>query len=303
MRKNQASSLTNQISRIISVCCKKDSNVWEIAHKRIIEYIDAKEYIVIVPDLDLSFFRAITVNPYQVISEENYTVFFRELLRSALPIKQSHQYGWYLQQFIKLSAINSSDQDEFVLIWDADTIPLKKIDFFLQSQLLNYYIGNEHNQPYFNTINRLTGLNKIVDFSFIAQCFPIKVRWMHEFCQLIEAKHQTDWISAILKSIDFNDPNGFSEYETLGTFLTHTHPNEIAYLRRPWCRLGNSLIGHPVFLNRYISKNLPLKFDYISFEKWDRKKFYFLKVAIPYFFRITILMGLINLINKLRKIS
>jgi cytochrome c biogenesis factor len=79
------------------------------------------------------------------------------------------------------------------------------------------------------------------------------------------------------------------------------YPNEIAYSKRPWHRLGNSLIGHPAFLDRYISKNLPMKYDYISFEKWDRMKPFFFKVTIPYFFRITMPMIWIKLVRQLSK--
>jgi hypothetical protein len=288
-QKNNTHSTTahKKIDKVVSVCSKKDAETWAIAHKKVLEHINASHYHVIVPDQDVLFFELITTKPYQVISELIYLEIFQERLLKALPKHQRHQYGWYLQQFIKLSVIEKSPPNEVILVWDADTIPIQKLEFVNEHCKLIYYSGNEHHQPYFDCINRLAEQKKIIDFSFISQCFPMRSEWMHEFCDYIENKHEVSWIQAILNSIDFNEGNGFSEYETLGTFLTHKHPDQIVITQRKWHRLGNSLIGHPAFLNRYISKNKVLKFDYMSFEKWDRIKPYFFKVTIPYFFLIT----------------
>jgi hypothetical protein len=278
---------SKKIDKVVSVCCKKDSETWLIAHKKILEHVSASKYLLIVPDQDVHFFKLITTKPYQVISESIYLGVFQEELLKKLPKQQRHQYGWYLQQFIKLAVIEKSPPNEVILVWDADTIPIQKLEFINEHRKLIYYIGNEHHQPYFDCISRLADQKKIVDFSFISQCFPMRAEWMHEFCNYIESKHEVSWMKAILNSIDFNEGNGFSEYETLGTFLTHKYLDQMIISKRQWHRLGNSLIGHPAFINRYISKNKALKFDYMSFEAWDRTKLYFFKVTIPYFFMIT----------------
>lgn len=275
------------IEKVISVCSKKDAEVWEICHKKILSNIAANHYVVIVPEAEVPFFKSVTSYPYEVISESIHSSFLKNL-RTHLPANQLHQYGWYLQQLIKLAAIHAMGKDQIALIWDADTIPVKALEFINSSNQLVYYQGTEHHQPYFDCIKRLTGLEKLVDFSFIAQCFPIKAGWLHEFFDDLEKKHDTTWDKAILNQIDFNEGNGFSEYETLGTYISHKYSTQIFYSKRPWYRLGNSLIGHPAFLDAYIKKNKSLKYDFISFEKWDRIKPYFFKVTIPYFLKITI---------------
>lgn len=289
-----------KIDKVVSVCCKKDAETWVVAHKKVLEHICASQYFLIVPDQDVHFFKLITTKPYQVISESIYLGLFQEELLKALPKHQRHQYGWYLQQFIKLAVIEKSPPNEVILIWDADTIPIQKLEFINEQSNLIYYAGNEHHQPYFDCIARLADQKKIVNFSFISQCFPMRSEWMHEFCNYIENKHAVSWTQAMLNSIDFNEGNGFSEYETLGTFLTHQHLDQIVISKREWHRLGNSLIGHPAFLNRYISKNKVLKFDYMSFERWDRIKPYFFKVTIPYFFTITVPHKVVYLFRKLQ---
>jgi hypothetical protein len=275
------------IEKVISVCSKKDAEVWEICHKKILSNITAKHYVVIVPEVEVDFFKSITSNPYEVISESTYSSSFNSL-RAFLPKNQVHQYGWYLQQLIKLAAIQEMSEEQIALIWDADTVPVQPLEFMNKNNQLIYYQGTEHHQPYFDCIKQLTGLEKIVNFSFIAQCFPIRVEWLHRFFGELEKKHATTWNKAILSQIDFNGGNGFSEYETLGTFISHYYENQICYSERPWLRLGNSLIGHAAFLDDYIHKNKPIKYDFISFEKWDRIKPYFFKVTIPYFFKITL---------------
>ncbi|MCF8196407.1 MAG: DUF6492 family protein [Polynucleobacter sp.] len=302
-QENDIHSTTAQkkVDKVVSVCCKKDAETWVIAHKKVLENINASQYLLIVPDQDVHYFKLITRKPYQVISELIYLELFQDKLLKALPKQQSHQYGWYLQQFIKLAVIEKSPPNEVILVWDADTIPIQKLEFINEYCKLIYYTGNEHHQPYFDCIARLSDQKKIVDFSFISQCFPMRSEWMHEFCYYIENIHEVNWIQAILNSIDFNEGNGFSEYETLGTFLTHKHIDQIVITKRKWHRLGNSLIGHPAFLNRYISKNKVLKFDYMSFEKWDRIKLYFFKVTIPYFFTVTAPKKIVYLFRKFQE--
>ena len=285
------------LEKVISVCSKKDAEVWQICHKKVLSNIAANHYVVIVPEAEVPFFKSITLYPYEVISESIYSSFLHNL-RAHLPAKQLHQYGWYLQQLIKLAAVNEMGAEQIALIWDADTVPIKPLEFINSNNQLIYYQGVEHHQPYFDCIRRLTGLEKIVDFSFIAQCFPIKAGWLHKFFSDLENRHATSWDKAILGQIDFDGGNGFSEYETLGTYLSHKYGQEISPTKRPWYRLGNSLIGHVAFLDGNINKNKLLNYDFISFEKWDRIKPYFFKVTIPYFLKITIPTFLKNCLSN-----
>jgi hypothetical protein len=191
-----------------------------------------------------------------------------------------------LQQFIKISAAKDSIKDAVVLIWDADTVPIKKIDFITQDGKLIYYKGVEHHQPYFDFIYRLLGLEKKVDFSFIAQCFALKASWLQELCDELENKYGVHWIDALLNSIDFNEGNGFSEYELLGTYFSYTHKNSMSFVDKKWLRLGNSKVGHVSFLNQQLIQGPLSEFDFLSFEAWDKMKPYFWKVQLPYFFKV-----------------
>ena len=274
------------INKLISVCCLKDIEAWEITSRFMIQNIVADEYQVIVPDHEINEFIKRSPRQFQVIGESRYTNQFKAQLLKRLPESKKSQFGWYLQQFIKLLAAKDSDPEAIVLIWDADTAPIKKMEFINAEGKVIYYKSTEHHLPYFETIQKLTGLEKIVPFSFIAQCFPIKVLWLNEFCAELEKKYQLPWVDAILSQIDFDAMNSFSEYETLGTYISHHHANEVVYSDRPWWRLGNSLLNHVAFLSPKKAQELSAQYDFISFEKWERVKPYFFKVSLPYFFKI-----------------
>lgn len=274
------------IDEVISVCCLKDIEAWSVTSRFILKNISSRRYKVIVPDNEISSFLKFSPPEFEVIGESKYTNQFREKLLKRLPENKKDQFGWYLQQFIKLLAIKDNDPNAIALIWDADTAPIQPIELISADGKIQYYKGTEHHDPYFETIRKLLDLQKIVNFSFIAQCFPLKVKWLNELCAEIENKSKMPWIDTVLNQINFNEGNAFSEYETLGTFISHRYPNEIIYIDRPWWRLGNSLINHVAFLSDKRAKELSTTYDFISFEKWERAKPYLLKVTIPYFFKI-----------------
>jgi len=275
-----------QISQLISVCCLKDIEAWQITSNFMVRNIAANEYRVIVPDREIAEFQKKSPSQFKIIGESRYTDQFKDRLLNLLPQDKKSQFGWYLQQFIKLHAIKDNAADAVVLIWDADTAPINQLEFINPEGKLIYYTSTENHEPYFQTIRKLTGLNKIVSFSFIAQCFPVKVSWLNELCSELEKKFKMSWIEALLSQIDFANPNSFSEYETLGTFISHHHADQVIYSDRPWWRLGNTLLNHVAFLSSKKATELSKQYDFISFEKWERAKPYFIKVSIPYFFKI-----------------
>lgn len=259
------------ISEVICVCSWGDAPTWEKAAGRIVRNISARHYKLLVPDSELDRFRAITPSAIQVLPESLYLGDIASRLNSAIPPERMARRGWYLQQFIKIAAARAADPDDVVLIWDADTVPLKPLRFIDEAGRVLYYRGSEHHLPYFTLIRDLLGLERKVDFSFIAQCFPLRVRWLHELCGELEQRYNSTWYEAIISRIDFSQDSGFSEYETMGTYIAHHHPQEIAFSSASWWRFGNRLVGDITLLTDRKAKALSRKFDFLSFEKWERK--------------------------------
>lgn len=258
------------LQNVISVCSIDDIHAWKSASPRIIQNIYSKNYTVIVPSKDLKAFAECTPSNFSVISEDEYvsTAFAMQLReRTAASTVGIRRYGWYLQQFIKLSALERTPNREVSLIWDADTVPLKRLTYEKAGKIL-FYKGDEYHKPYFKVIASLLGLQKTNPFSFIAQCLPCRGSWAKDLFRTIEDRTQKSWKEGILDFIDFNELSGFSEYETVGTFVASNYPKDFAILDNRWCRWGNGLIGSIDNL-RLCEGVLRLRYDFISFEKWN----------------------------------
>jgi hypothetical protein len=259
----------NIVSKVVCVCSLKDLHVWRTAVKYINKNIPAKDYVVIVPDAEVDLFLNNTPGSVRVEAESHYIGSLKECLKQVAPAENHDRIGWYLQQFIKLAALQQSQDSDVILIWDADTVPLKPLFFGNANGALTYYKSHEYHRPYFHVTEKLLGMQRMVDYSFIAQSFVIKGRWAREFFDYIEARSNKHWRDAIIEQIDWRDGSGFSEYETMGTFLSHTHASEMHAVESKWLRRGNGVIGSVDNLERTFSKILLKKYDFVSFEQWD----------------------------------
>ncbi|MBF0162168.1 MAG: hypothetical protein HQL88_07760, partial [Magnetococcales bacterium] len=258
------------LAKVVSLCCARDSRVWQRSSPWIVRHIVAASYEVLVPDQEVEAFRAITPSPFVVVGESHYLQ-ERGMAWVMARLPPGHgRPGWYLQQFLKIAAACSAAAEEVVLIWDADTIPLKPLSFVQADGRLIYYKSDEHHPPYFKTIRNLLGLEKKVDFSFIAQCFAIRSGWAQAFCDEVARRSGLHWMEGIIKSLDFEDFFCFSEYESLGTFLTHHHPAELHFSDSPWQRFGSSRVGPLESLSEERLQSLADRYDYITFEWWDQ---------------------------------
>ena len=260
-----------KISRVYCCCAISDIEVWAVASKFIPKYIEADSYYVVVPDSDAPAFRWVTDSRFSVVPESIYTTRFEAALASAIEKHGSARFGWYIQQFIKIAAMASGNPDDYVLIWDADTIPVRKISFFSQDGKILFYTGSEHHKPYFKCIERLTGLAKAIPESFIAQCLLGKAGWAAEFLDLVQDRFGKDPFQAIIDATDLSEKSGFSEYETLGTFFFSKYKDQIAPSERKWERNGYSLLGSCQNLEALYSRFLLRNADFVAFEKWDLK--------------------------------
>jgi hypothetical protein len=274
----EMSKVTTSIDEVISVCSAKDLDVWTVASKNIVQFIPAARYTVIVPDSQVDLFASVTCAPYQVKPESSFVGNIKERIAQTLSAENQDRVGWYLQQFVKISAILAHDDQDIVLIWDADTVPLKSLEFIDQNGRLIYYKGSEFRKSYFEFIERALGLKRNQDFSFIAQSLVAKVVWVRELFQFLESKTQKPWPEAVLAFLDPKEPAGFAEFETLGTWFWQNHRSEMVISDRPWQRNGLSLVGNPLKLSKSTWLGLSKAFDFVSFELWDevvglRKRF------------------------------
>lgn len=258
------------IAEVISVCSSKDIDAWTVAAKKVVQFIKADSYLVIVPNKEVELFSKVTCAPYKVKSESDYVGDAKVKIAQALDCTNQHRVGWYLQQFVKIAAVLTHQDDEVVLIWDADTVPLKHLDFVDTQGHLVYYQGEEYRKSYFDFLERALHLKRTQNFSFIAQSLVMRVSWVRELLKDLERNAQLPWMDAILSYVDPFEPAGFAEFETIGTWIWHHHRNEIVISDRPWYRNGFSLVGNPLALSDSVCRGLAKRYDFISFEAWDQ---------------------------------
>lgn len=156
--------------------------------------------------------------------------------------------GWYFQQFLKMGFALSQYAKDYYLIWDADTIPTSKIDFFSKDGKMFICPKSENHRPYFDTVRNLLNLEKIVDFSFIAEHMIISRKYMIELIEDIAKKGSSDdfWFKIVIDSIDPTFSQGFSEFETYGTFLSHYYSSKYSLRKLRTMRHAGKLFGNSI---------------------------------------------------------
>lgn len=273
-----------KIRRVVSVCAIQDVNVWRITAPRVLKYIDSYEYILICPDNQISDFMPVTPAGWKIIGESLFDSSFNlKKIDDLVTGENKSRAGWLFQQFLKINAIidHQLNNDDLVLIWDADTVPLRKLEFTNSTTgTIEYYYfdtethGTVNHQPYFTTIKKLLGLEKMLKASFIAQCFPTKVGWARETVSAICNSSNQTYIERVLNNIPGISGAEFSEYETMGTWNYAKHYDSISFKRRNnWSRNGTRLLGSRLdgYFTDFFLWVFSINYDFVAFEKWQRK--------------------------------
>lgn len=177
--------------------------------------------------------------------------------------------GWYFQQFLKLGFASSSYCKNYYLSWDADTIPLHEIDFFDKNGKPFFAMKHEYNKPYFITIKNLLGIERQVEFSYIAEHMLFKKEYVLE---LINAINQSKisgkyWFEKIINATDYEAskrPEMFSEFETYGNFVEYCHHGSYSYRQLNTFREAGYISGR--FINKRILSGMAFDLDTASFE-------------------------------------
>ena len=135
---------------------------------------------------------------------------------------------WYYQQVLKITfVINFVNKTKKpIIIWDADTIILKKILFFKNNNSINYGTTSEFHKAYYKTNKNLLNNQPRYFISSLAQFISIttsEAKFLIKRLSKIKKKRKKigEWITdVIFKSVvsAHQNYNGsmFSEYELIG---------------------------------------------------------------------------------------
>lgn len=241
----------------------------------LVRNVKPRHIYVITPKDNFPFFERLQNNCPIMMLDENDVIPEVNLQSIAEFIANAGQNparaGWYFQQFLKMSTCFLPDITDHYLIWDADTIMLKPIQFLNEKNQTLIKPSSEYHQPYFETYEKLLGKTRNVDFSFISEHFFIKSAYMKELIQAIEehASSKRHWVWNIMNAVqpEHLSGAGFSEYETYGNFVNTVHPETFVLRPLKTIRYGARKFG-PI-PNRYDLYRLSLSHSYASFESWD----------------------------------
>lgn len=220
-------------------------------------------------------------------------------------IGDNRRAGWYFQQFLKMGYALKTKSDSYV-VFDSDLIILNKRNFKEDDKFI-FYKKIEYHKPYFETMNKLLGLNKIFPFSFICEHMIINTMIMRELINEIEQNTHSDyaWWENILNAINKEDLPfaGFSEFETYGTYALSKY-KDLFIIKdiRSWRNAGEYLDKDKI--DKSLLRYLGNEYDTISLESWskDKKRCYFMNNKIVQkYINIKILIKFLNIINKILK--
>ncbi|MBK6637724.1 MAG: FkbM family methyltransferase [Rhodocyclaceae bacterium] len=275
------------IDLVVSVCATKDLQTWSVASLAIPKYIDSASYVVIVPEHAIKLFRENTVPAIQVISEETVlpSSYLKKIERH---LDQNHtrdqrsRSNWLYQQFLKIEFARSCSQER-ILIWDADTVPLRPLKFFDEVGRPRYFTGNESHKPYFDLIRIVFGLKRSIKSSFVAQCLPFYGHAIESMLQEIESRSNLDWKSTILQAITPESGSSpFSEYETIGTWMCSERfrgPKPIPQKHgNHWLRNGYSHLGPACNLEIFTNHPSLRKMHFVTFENYHAPYSHYLPI-------------------------
>lgn len=234
--------------QIVSACIARDLPVYRITCESLRAHVPGAEIHVITRKNDFARFRNACGSDL-ILWDENALLPEMALAElKALPLPFFPQgAGWYFQQFLKFAFVNVSNADGHYLIWDADTVLLRPIEFFDSSGRAFYTKAKEHHRPYFQTFERLFGAPAQREFSFISQHQVIEKAILRQMLAEIETRNQDsrNWAWAIMDNLRGEGSNLFSEYETYGHYAKWKRPDSMVFRELEWTRNGEQIAGYP----------------------------------------------------------
>jgi hypothetical protein len=261
---------------VLAPCRARDLPVLEIVARWLPQTIPLKEFVVVSPNAECARIQRQLGNQARVLPENDFVsgVTLAELQQ--LPLSGfPRAAGWYFQQLIKLQFAFADTDDDYYLIWDADTVPLRPMRFFDESGRMLLTRAKEQHAAYFETYRRLLGEEPNREFSFIAQHMLVQKSAAREMLGRIEAHvpGEGNWAWKIMRSLPAQGHNLFSEYEMYGHYVKNHHPERVRFVDRPWRRTMTHDTGCPVPREAEL-RALAAEFDFAAFERasvWWRR--------------------------------
>jgi hypothetical protein len=252
---------------VVTACLPRDLHLLRLAIPRLARFLPVRKIHVCAPRREFPRFHS-TLGSDVVLLDEDEMVpgvrlaELRKLKLTGFP----RGAGWYFQQLLKCGFAFLGGPEDSYLIWDADTVPLRKIELFDEAGRAFFTRAEERHAPYFENYERLLGWAPTPPCSFIAQHVVVRKAYMRAMLSEIEARipGEENWAWKIMRTLQGTNSNLFSEYEFYGNYVSSIHPEEVVLRDLSWTRDGVRLASfHP---SEADLDRLAKKFDFVSFE-------------------------------------
>ncbi|PKL07277.1 MAG: hypothetical protein CVV53_00405 [Spirochaetae bacterium HGW-Spirochaetae-9] len=179
--------------------------------------------------------------------------------------------GWYFKQILNLAYSLREETSPFYLTWDADSIPVKEINFFDPVGRVYMTMKKENHPPYFATSMNLIGIGKVAEQSFIAEHMMFERDYVRTLLKRIDGSDSptgTSIARRVIESIAAKDlsGSGFAEYEIYGSFMFATAREKIALRMLPSLRHGTAFFSRSPSDAQLFA--LSSRYYWASFEDW-----------------------------------
>ena len=236
-------------------------------------------FYIIVPNKDFNQFkRKIKNHNVEIIPEDKLIKFkaFKKISNSFFKKskyykKIQHRLTWYYQQILKLSFIIDfvNKKNENIIIWDADTIIIKKIKFFNKKKSVKYGNTSYFHKAYYHTNKTIlkelpkyyiSSLSQFVNLSTQEQKFLKKKLKIDQLKGNPSFSISKTIMRAVRDTHKIYNGSMFSEYELVGqsNLLLQYSKQKLISGIRDW------LDG--VLTNNQINLLKMLGFKYVAYE-------------------------------------
>lgn len=273
---------------VVTAARSADLRILRLALAGLRRFVQMKRLYVITAAANFGRFQKVLGPEVELLDEDSMTpgLTLRQLRSLALP-GLPKAAGWYLQQFDKLAFSFRQTDDDYYLIWDSDTVPLRPLEFFDAEGKMCFTISDEEHPPYLENFRKLIRQEPLREFSFIAQHMIVQKSIVREMLGRIESNFpgNDSWAGKIMRNLEGTHSNLFSEYETLGHYVKANYPERATYRRIPWLREA-ALETHGVPSATDLAR-LAEKYYFATFESGQMPLRKFLKDLRRFFVRGT----------------
>lgn len=229
--------MSQNLLNICQVSLARDIPIIKENYKNFKKFYRHIRIFIICPKIEVEKFKKeINFSEINIINEESLISFneFNDLfenLSSKINYKNKFKdrLKWYYQQILKISFVirflNQSERN--IIIWDSDTIIIKKLNFFSKNSSINYGTFNEFHKEYYHTNNKILNTLPKYYISFLNQFISITSKEasflkekLFKNTEIEKKKLPFKLSELVLKSIftahKMYNGSLFSEYELIG---------------------------------------------------------------------------------------